>query len=179
VPHRALLWTLTVPLVMASVLGGHALAYAVTGVDPEPLHGYLDHAPQVLVILLVVAFLVGATGRRIEPTFSVLPFLAPAVFVVQEHLERYAHSGQMPMLLTNRTFLVGLALQVPLAVLVARLSRRLVRSLGSALRTRARPPQLSQLTLPLVACTTAPALSRCSLRDRPARGPPPSAHTAS
>ena len=167
-----LLWTLTVPLATASVLGGHTLAYAVTGVDPGPLHGYLNHAPQVLVILLVVAFLVGATGRRVEPTFNVLPLLAPAVFAVQEHLERYAHSGHFPMLLADRTFLVGLALQVPLALLVARLSRRVVRALGAAAEWRARPPQFSQLTLPLSPGPSTPSFARISPWERPARGPP-------
>jgi hypothetical protein len=80
VAHRPLTWLLTLPLVGASVLAGHALAYRLTGVDPGALHAYLDHAPRVLAILALVGLIglaVDQRGRQVSTT----PFAALGALV--------------------------------------------------------------------------------------------------
>jgi hypothetical protein len=63
--------------------------------------------------------------------------LAPAIFVCQEHFERLLHDGVFPWgAVADRTFVVGLALQLPFAAVayvLARLLLRAVRSLGGLL----------------------------------------------
>ncbi len=170
--RRALIWALALPFVAASVLVGHRLAYAATGVDPGPMHGYLAHAPQVVLVLALVALLAAAAEQRVSPRFDALPYVAPAVFVAQEHLERYVHTGSVPFLLSDRTFVLGLALQAPLALVVARLSRKVVRVLACVSRGRAAPPRLWALPAPSHAHVPAVIRSCVELRHRPVRGPP-------
>src|SRR4029078_10457577 len=55
--------------------------------------------------------------------------IAPLGFTAQEHLERLAHTGELPWLLTTPTFLVGLALQLPVAVACVLLVRRVAGTL--------------------------------------------------
>lgn len=144
--RRALTWGLTLPLVGASVLAGHALAYAATGVDVGPIHAYLGHAPQILAILGLLGLVGLAVDARSEQV-GTLPFagLGVAVFAVQEHLERFAHSGDVPLLITDRTFLLGAALQVPVGLLAVWIARRLVVTLRTLAARPSRPPLLWQL----------------------------------
>ena len=53
-------------------------------------------------------------GRRSPWAFALV---APLGFVAQEHVERLAHMGELPWLSTTLMFLLGLALQVPIALL--------------------------------------------------------------
>ncbi|MFN8224711.1 MAG: hypothetical protein U0R50_15865 [Gaiellales bacterium] len=158
---RAQVVALTVPLVGLSVLAGHAVAYAVTGADPEPLHGYLDHAAQVMVLAVFALLVLGVGEQRFGGGLRLLPWLAPAVFAGQEHLERYVHTGDLPLLATDRTFLLGLALQVPAALLVARLAGTLARELGCRAESSS-PPRLWLLA-------AAPIPTRSAFRPAPLR----------
>jgi hypothetical protein len=172
VARRALTWTLTLPLVGASVLVGHALAYALTGTAPGSMHDYLGHAPQVLAVLAVVGLLGLAIDQRAE-RLATTPFagLGVAVFAVQEHLERVAHTGDVPLLLGDRTFLVGLLLQIPVGLVSLWIARRLAAVLGGAPAVAARPPIVATVLLawtPVARAIRRPPLSTTTL----GRGPP-------
>jgi len=167
-----LAWALVTPVSAAGILAAHALAYALTGTDPGALHGYLAHAPQVVAVLATIGLLALAlqergVGRR---SFASFALLAPLGFACQEHVERLAHTGELPWLLTTPTFLVGLAIQVPVALLSLAVARRVAGSL-KGLRT-ARPGRIGEAWLPLsrtpVAMPYVVRLTRLS-----GRGPPP------
>ena len=49
--RRMLAWGLVTPVAAAGILVAHALAYRLTGTAPGPVHGYLEHGPQVLCVL--------------------------------------------------------------------------------------------------------------------------------
>jgi hypothetical protein len=142
---RTRVWLAASPLVAVGVLAAHALAYRATGTSAGSLHSYLDHAPQVLVVLTLVGLAVVVLGGRLQPGRS-WPFAAAAlaVFAVQEHVERLAHTGDVPWLLTTPVFLVGLLLQLPVALLTWALARWLLESLAPG---RARRRHLRWLVL--------------------------------
>lgn len=168
--RRGLAWALIVPLAAAGVLAGHAAAYALTGASLGSGHDYLAHAPQVVAVVALLALLgAAAEGRR--QRFSPLPIalFGATAFAVQEHVERIANTGDVPFLLSTPTFLLGLGLQAPLAVLLWLLARRLL----SGLRRQPRrlPPALALLPL---AWLERPALvaDHAPRGNVPARGPP-------
>lgn len=151
--RRMLAWLLVTPLAAAGVLAAHALAYALTGTDPGPEHEYLVHAPQVVGLLVSLALLgLALQERSLRPQSArwVAP-LAPLAFVCQEHLERFAHTGELPWLLTTPTFLVGLALQLPVAVACVLLVRRVTGTLEPRVRCVGPPPGSGGAWLPLPA----------------------------
>lgn len=168
--RRALIWLLALPFAAASILAGHAAAYALTGASQEAMHGYLEHAPQVVAVLVLVGLLgLARDGRARSASFAPVAALAATGFTCQEHLERLLHTGEVPFLLTSSTFWLGLALQLPFAVVVWLVARRLARSLASVARPH--PPRLAILPLVL----PAPRLfMRTSLPAGavPGRGPP-------
>jgi hypothetical protein len=144
-----LAWALVTPVSAAGILAGHAVAYALTGTDPGATHAYLAHAPQVVAVLATIG-LVGlalqerGVGRR---SFASFALLAPLGFASQEHLERLVHTGELPWLLTTPAFLVGVALQVPVALLCVVVARRATGSLKEFLP--ARPGLLGEAWSPL------------------------------
>jgi len=170
--RRMLAWGLVTPVAAAGILVAHALAYRLTGTAPGPVHGYLEHGPQVLAILATIglvglAFQERSLGRRSPWAFALV---GPLGFVAQEHVERLAHTGEVPWLLTTPTFLLGLALQVPIALLFVFAARRLAGSLAVAHRPRS--IARGEAWLPLSEC---PQLHPRVVRHaRPTgRGPPP------
>jgi hypothetical protein len=76
----------------------------------------------------------GLRGRRpSRPPLPLFALLPPLGFAVQEHLERLTATGRVPDdLMTEPTFLVGLALQLPFA-LAALLVAYALRALGLGL----------------------------------------------
>lgn len=170
--RRALTWTLTLPLVGVSVLVGHALAYRLTGTEPGSMHEYLGHAPQVLAILAVVGLLGLAIDQRAE-RLATLPFagLGAVVFAAQEHLERVAHSGDVPFLLADRTFLLGLLLQVPVGLVSLWIAQRLASALGSAWNALPRP-RIAATTPVVLTPAAVPAVRRLLPTATLGRGPP-------
>jgi hypothetical protein len=161
-------WLTVLPLVAGGVLVSHALAYRLTGTPAGSLHGYLAHAPQILVVAALVGAVVGIASGRGTPRAWPFPVAAVLAFAVQEHVERLAHTGDLPWLLTSPAFLLGLILQLPVALLVLSLAARL---LATAEARRATPPALSRLLLDVLApravvsSSTVPSVSR-------SRGPP-------
>jgi hypothetical protein len=167
--RRTFAWLLTLTLTAAGMLAGHTAAYALV-TEPSGLHEYLDHAPQVLLVLATLALAgLALTSRGATPAAWPFPVVALAGFGAQEHVERLAHTGEAPWLLTNPVFLVGLALQLPVAVAAWLLARLLLHTLAST--PPRRPPRLSGLWLPVAAAVGASPATRAPDALR-ARGPP-------
>jgi len=156
----------------AGVLVSHALAYRITGTPTERFHAYLGHAPQMLLLLTFSGIVLGAFGGRgPAPPAHVFPLLAVTTFALQEHLERIVHGGSFPVLVTSPAFVVGLLLQVPVALAAWVLARWLLLAaagVAAPLRHALRP----HFDLPLVAAPAA-VLASAEPPAPMGRGPPP------
>jgi hypothetical protein len=169
--NRTRAWFVVSPVVAAGVLVSHALAYRITGTPTDRFHAYLEHAPQVLLVLTLTAIVIGGFGRRREaPAAYVFPLVAVSTFVLQEHIERLVHGGSFPILLTTPAFVVGLLLQIPTALIAWGLARWLLAAVGERpARHIAVRACFDLLIRPLAA-------SLCDSLESPAargRGPPP------
>ena len=124
---------IALPLAVASWLGAHCIAYWLVapggehhmGLHAERGHAYLGYTPALLVwgVALLVAGLVLCVGyslrgyRPSPPPLRLFVLVPPIGFTVQEHLERLIGTGGVPPdIVLEPTFLVGLALQLPLAL---------------------------------------------------------------
>jgi hypothetical protein len=171
---RVRVWLAVSPLVAVGVAASHTLAYRLTGTSTGPFHAYLDHAPQLLLVLVIAGLALGGLevlrlgGRLRLPAAWSFPVAALATFVVQEHLERLVHTGDLPWLLGSRAFLLGLLLQLPVALLAWALARRLLRGLVPA---RALPARLPRHLLAAVPAPAAPVRALAVAVTR-GRGPP-------
>ncbi len=182
--RRTAAWVIALPLVVASWLGAHCLAYWLVspgaeqhmGMHAEQGHAWLGYTPAIALwgLTLVVAGLVlcvgeGLRGRRpSRPPLRLFALLPPVAFAVQEHLERLVGSGSIPYdLVVEPTFLLGLALQLPFALaalLFTRalyavgfgLGRVLVRKLALHRQLRCAPHSL--LRLPASATLVSPSV---------------------
>ncbi len=165
-------WILSLPLVATSVLLGHSLAYALTGTAPGTMHAYLEHAPQVLLVACLLALICwGLEGRSRRPVRAPLAGFGMAVFVMQEHAERFADHGHLPFLLTDGSFLVGLVLQIPVGIACVLVARWLAVTLDAQLPRRPRP-----VPAVVVSLVELPAVRQASTASRRlaarGRGPP-------
>lgn len=184
---------LSLPLCIAGWLTAHSLAYRVVEPDGEQHaallertgHGYLEQAPFVLALCLTL--LVAATAitslsgakARAPLAHCLLP---PVGFIVQEHMECLLVTGGIPIqTVLEPTFLVGLALQVPFAILALLLARALLGwawRVGDGLipRWRARSIALPPIVLPrlLAGIAHRPSVPVLAL-GHAQRGPPSSA----
>ena len=159
------------PVLAAAVLVSHALAYRLTGTPADRFHAYLEHAPQVILVVALCGLVLGGFGRRrAAPAAYVFPLVAMTTFAAQEHLERLVHEGTIPFLLTSPAFVIGLLLQVPVALGAWVLARWLLRVADDVvpLRLALRP----RFDLPLVAAPAA-ALGSAEPPAPLGRGPPP------
>ncbi len=158
------------PVLAAGVLVAHTLAYRVTGAPTDAFHSYLHHLPQILLIAELVGVALGGAGTRLDaPRPVFFGAVAVTTFVVQEHLERLVHGGGVPMLLTTPAFLVGVLLQIPVALVALALARRLLSAIRESRFPRPRSQRLAVLLLAPAAGTSSP---RGELRLPPGRGPP-------
>ncbi len=153
--RRNVVWLLTLPLAVVGSQVAHSLAYRLASGDDvshelaSTGHAYLDHAPlalgvcAALVVLALARELVGVVrghARVTGPSALTFAVLAPAIFVGQEHFERLAHQGALPTsLLVEKTFLLGLALQLPFALAAYGLARLLLRATRAVARLLASP----------------------------------------
>jgi hypothetical protein len=166
---RLRVWLVVSPIVAAGVLVAHALAYRLTGTPTGPLHDYLDHAPQVVLVAALVGLAAGLAARRSSVDAWPFPVAALVTFATQEHAERFLHTGELPWLLDSPVFLVGLLLQAPVALVVWALARRLLRAL---VVLPARRPRLPRHLLDVLV-PRALVVRSSPVRVLPGRGPPP------
>jgi hypothetical protein len=168
---RTRAWCIVLPVITAGVLVAHALAYRLTSTPTERFHAYLGHAPQVLLLLVLSGFVLGAFGRprAAAPAAHVFPLVAITTFAAQEHLERLVHGGSFPILVTSPAVVLGVALQVPFALLAWALARWLLSAAEELVvwRVAVRP----RFDLPLVAAPVAAHASFARPVPR-GRGPP-------
>jgi len=145
--RRRLAWLVSVPLMVAGSQVAHSLAYRIVYpvaserdlVLQQTGHGYFAQAPLVggiglaLLVAAFVGFVVdardgrvaGRAGRVSLARFAVLP---PLGFALQEHFERLLHGGDGVFgAVVEPTFVVGLLLQLPFALLAYLVARLLVR----------------------------------------------------
>ncbi len=177
-------------LAIAGSQVAHALAYRLAEPAPEARerllaeagHGYLEHLPLGIALvssalLLALVAEAGATragAPRTRPRAWLFLVLAPLTFAGQEHLERLLANGAFPwQAVGERTFLIGLALQVPFALsawLLARILLHAARAVGAL-----GVPVLPVLPARAVRCVprvlALPATCRLE-PGRPPRGPP-------
>ena len=84
--------------------------------------------------------LVSGHPRASRPSALTFAVLAPAIFVGQEHFERLTHEGTFPTsVLVEKTFVLGLALQLPFALVAYALARLLLRATRAVARLLASP----------------------------------------
>ena len=165
--RRTLTWLVTLPFAAASVVLGHAIAYRRhRHARPAGMHDYLAHAPQVVFILASLAVLGLAADSRARRHSPVpLAALGVGAFVAQEHLERLIHTGHVPFLLASPVLWLGIALQLPLAVAIWLVARRLAEDIAAPVRRAARRvPRLVHAARPARS-----AAGRLARRRRPAR----------
>jgi len=191
--RRSLAWLVAVPLMLGGSEVAHALAYRIAYPDlpvrAQALlatgHGYdrwlplvFGAAAAVVALSLLVTAADAARGRapRGLPAWA-FALLPPLAFAVQEHLELLLHTGVFPWHEAGRpTFLPGLALQLPFALLAwgaARLLLRTAERVGRAV-ARVAPPRPLAAAVPLAAPASEPPLPRLPLISRglAKRGPP-------
>jgi hypothetical protein len=163
--RRQLPWLIAMPLAVVGTLAGHSVGYRGAVPDGHERgrllastgHGYLEHAPLLIalcVALVALGFVatVLAALRGRETTggtrqIKLVAALAPVAFVLQEVIERYAHDGQLHWeLAVSAPFLLGLATQLPFALLAASIAfalataaQRVAQAIRSARRPRVRP----------------------------------------
>jgi hypothetical protein len=168
--NRTRVWLVVSPVVAAGVLTAHSLAYRLTGTAVAPLHSYLEHAPQVLLMLALCGLVFGLFGGRLDaPPAWLFPVVAVASFVGQEQLERLAHGEWTASFVASPVFLVGLVLQLPVAFLAWVLARWLLAVVGETefAQPRSRPQYLLD-----VAAAIAADVRPSEVRTPPGRAPP-------
>ena len=151
--RRTLAWLVAVPLMLAGSQVAHVVAYRWMYPDARVRlaellasgHSYMDYAPSALAFagaaLFLSLLLVAADAARKRPPRALPPWVfalvPPLAFLMQEHLERWLHTGVFPwFMVLDPTFLPGLLLQLPFglaAYLAARLLLRAAERLGCAL----------------------------------------------
>jgi hypothetical protein len=141
--QRRAAWLVALPVATASWLNAHCLAFVlVPPASGEHMnhhaqggHTYFGSAP-VLIAALVTVLAAGlvlcvseglrGSKARLGPPALLFAVLPPLGFVVQEHIEDLVRWGSVsPGLITEPTFVTGLALQLPFAVVALLLCRGL------------------------------------------------------
>jgi len=137
-----LAWLVTLPIAVVGCEAAHAVANLVFGTadgDTSPFVLSTGRNADLLTLfasLAAVSVVLGLAGRAAgawpahRTAAARLPFalLAPAAFVLQEHLETLFHTGAAPFTtVLHPTFLAGLLLQIPFGLAGYAVARALVR----------------------------------------------------
>jgi hypothetical protein len=147
---------LSLPVAIAGSLAAHAVAYLIAVPDSHERatllertgHGYLAHLPVLAGAGLALALAAGvshaARGRPgARPSPWVFALLPPLAFVLQEHLERLPSGGALLLeTALDPTFVIGLALQLPFALLAYALVGVLLRAAEALGLLLVSPPRL-------------------------------------
>jgi hypothetical protein len=172
------LLSLSVPLAAVGCLIGHAVGYALVGTSPRDahVHGYLAFAPQFLAICaaLVAASLALRLSGRLTGRVAAWPFalLPPLAFSAQELIERLAAGLPAHAVLEPAVF-VGLAAQLPVALVAFLVARALLRVADAAAHAlSALPPPVVGRTLLLAPSPSSAPATTAFRFDRAARAPP-------
>ena len=174
---RALL-AFSLPLATAGTLAGHAAGYALAGSTRSDAlaHAYLAYTPQFLglcIAVLVLALALRTTGR-LQGRPSAWPFalIPPVAFLSQELIERLA-AGLPAHAVFEPAVYVGLAAQLPIALLGFLVARGLLHAADEAARGLVAGsvfvPRPVRVAVPIVGA--APARARLAY-DRLGRAPP-------
>ena len=188
--RRNVAWLLTVPLAVVAAQLAHALAYRLAEPSAherahllsETGHGYLRLtadglgvvAAAVLFALILEVRAIGTKQEGGRPRLWAFAAFVPATFIFQEHLERLFHDGAFPWgAALDKTFLVGIVVQLPFAVLAYLLARLLlgVAHLLGVLLHRSAPALHCARAVRLVLPDGAPVAAFPGFTLRP-RGPP-------
>jgi hypothetical protein len=156
VRRAALPWLIAVPTIVVSTETAHVLAYRLVFRDADLRlafltatgHGYAHWLPLALAAAAACA-LVGAAAAAVDtargrgvgrvPPFA-FALLPPLAFALQELLELSLHTGSIAwQACVEPTFLPGLALQLPFALLAYVAARLLLRAAVRLGRALARP----------------------------------------
>ena len=195
---RRAAWMIALPLAVASWLGAHCLAYWLVapagehqmGVHAESGHAYLGYTPAILIwgLALVVAGLLLCVGHGLRgsrpspPPLRLFALVPPVGFTVQEHLERLIGTGALPPdIVVEPTFLVGLALQLPLTLVALLLAHALNNAgftLGRMLTPKLAPLRQHRVTprsLPRIPATAIPITPSVLALGHGPRAPPAAA----
>jgi hypothetical protein len=189
--RRGLAWLSAAPLILGGSQLAHVLAYRLVYPDSQLRlhalvatgHGYMQELPFILGVAAAVGLVslvstVGQAARGRSPqgippiAFALLPL---AAFTLQEILERSLHTGTFVwQAVESPTFLPGLALQLPFAVLAFLAARLLLQAAERVGRRFVARPVVRRIHLRRVAPALVEALPRrrplaCSLAKR---GPP-------
>jgi hypothetical protein len=186
--RRSAAWLVAAPLMLGGSQLAHAVAYRIAYPQAHVRviqmlatgHSYFAELPIVLaaagaclVVSLAVTTLDAARGRPARGlpawAFALLP---PLAFALQEMLELSLHTGTFAWrAILAPTFVPGLLLLLPFALLVYLVARALLRAaqrLGLALR---RPTRLGRPRQAFTAAHSVPA-ARLLAGSRLARAPP-------
>ncbi len=154
--RRHLAWPIALPLAVIGSLAGHSLGYRAAlpsahereSVLASSGHGWLQYAPLLVglccvAVVLAFAAAVISRERRRSVQLKLVAAIPPLTFVAQELIERYLYDGTVSWgFLVSMPFLLGLAAQVPFALLAASIAFALgevAARLSSALRGANRP----------------------------------------
>jgi hypothetical protein len=169
--RRAVAWLLTLPLAFGGAEVAHAIAYG-SARPGDGLHGYLSLLPLaagVAVAALLVGLVAAARGGE-RPSARPFALVGPLAFLLQEHLERWHAPWQT---LAEPAVLLGLALQIPFALLAYAVALSLftaahavVRALREA-RPRLRPRALAKPFVSLVSPRPRLLCGGCCVRGPP------------
>lgn len=190
---RQLPWLIALPLAVVGTVAGHSVGYWAAVPDEQERahvlastgHGYLDYVPLVLALcgaFAALGFVAHALAafRGGDPKggtrIKLVAALAPAAFVLQELIERYVHDGHVHwQFVVSAPFLLGLATQLPFALLAAAIAfalataaRRVAHAIRAARLPRPRGVALSFRSWLSVDLRPEPVLAR----GYAGRGPP-------
>ena len=174
---------------MAGLMLGHTLSYLIAVPDPHQRqfvlqqtgHGYMPALTQVtlmVAVAAVAALVVRAFGRRVEHT-ETFPALARTLavvqvcaFVGQEVLERLVAHVPLHSLGTDHVLLTGVAIQVALAIVAARVLLWVARAAGRIAQATLLRPELPRPGRLLFATAESPTLRPRPRTARQVRAPP-------
>lgn len=192
VRRERLAWLVTLPIAVVGCEFAHAFANIVFGAPDGGRAELLQGGPgaravPLLASLAVVVVLLGLAGRftgawsASHARAARLPFalLAPALYVIQEHVETVLRTGAAPLgTLLEPGFVPGLVLQIPFALAAYAIARALVRladGVRALVASRRRAPRRAGASAPRRPVLAVPPRSEAHRWAHSGRAPPPDA----